>query len=67
MQPMPVGLKQQHLSRWLKEIVFTDVRYTNRQISSIAGISLGTLHTIQKRDLKMKKICARWITHLQTD
>lgn len=51
----------------VKEIVNTDARYTTRQIASIVGISLGAAHTILKRDLKMRKICARWIPHLPTD
>ena len=51
----------------VKEIVATDARYTTRQIASMVGISLGAAHTILKRDLKMRKICARWIPHLLTD
>jgi histone-lysine N-methyltransferase SETMAR len=51
----------------LKEIVNTDAGYTIREIASIVGILLGATHAILKRDMKMKKICARWIPYLLTD
>jgi hypothetical protein len=38
----------------VKEIVNTDERYTTRQITSIVGNSLGAVHTILKRYLKMR-------------
>ena len=45
----------------VKEIIATDTRYTARQKASMAGLSLGAAHTILKRNLKMRKICAKWI------
>ena len=51
----------------VKRIVTSDARYTTRQIASMVGISLGAAHAILKHNLKMRKICARWIPHLLTN
>ena len=51
----------------VKQIVTSDARYTTRQIASMVGISFGAAHAILKHNLKMRKICARWIPHLSTN
>jgi hypothetical protein len=43
----------------VQEIVKTDARYTIRQISCAVGISLGTVYTILKRDLKSERSVLR--------
>ena len=47
-------------------LVATDARFTTTHIAKCVGISLGAAHTIPKRDLKMRRISARWIPHLVT-
>ena len=44
----------------------TDARFSTRHIAKCVGISVGAAHTILRRDLKMRKISARWIPHLVT-
>ena len=41
-------------------------RFTIRHIAKCVGISVGAVHTILRRDLKMRRISARWIPHLVT-
>ena len=47
-------------------LVATDARFTTRHIAKCVGISVGAAHTILRRDLKMRRINARWIPHLIT-
>ena len=47
-------------------LVATDARFTTRHIVKCVGISVGAAHTILRRDLKMGRICARWIPHFVT-
>ena len=48
-------------------LVATDARFTTRHIAKYVGISVGAAHTILRRDLKMRRISARWIPHLVTE
>ena len=50
----------------VKNLVATDARFTTRHIAKCVGISVGAAHTVLRRDLKMRKISARWILHLVT-
>lgn len=50
----------------VKKMVANDARFSVKHIARCVGISTGAVHTILKRDLKMKRICARWIPHLLT-
>lgn len=43
--------------------VASDARYTTSQIANVVGISLGAAHTVLELNMKMSKICARWISH----
>ena len=45
-------------------LVATDDRFTTRHIAKCVGISVGAAHTIVRRDVKMRRISARWIPHL---
>ena len=45
-------------------LVATDARFTTRHIAKCVGISVEAAHTILRRDLKMRRISARWIPHL---
>ena len=45
-------------------LVATDARFTTRHIANCVGISVEAAHTIFRRDLKMRRISARWIPHL---
>ena len=47
-------------------MVATDARFTTRHIAKCSGISVGAGHTIIRRDLKMRRISARWIPYLVT-
>ena len=47
-------------------LVATDARFTTRHIAKCVGNSIGAAYTILKRDLKMRRISARWIPHLVT-
>lgn len=41
-----------------------DRRVTVRELVRLTGISHGTVETILKQELHLKKVCARWIPHL---
>ena len=47
-------------------LVATDAIFKNRHIAKCVSISVGTAHKILRRDLKMRRISARWIPHLVT-
>lgn len=49
------------------EIVKSDARLTIEQISKSVGMSAASVFRILKRDLKMRRIAARWIPHLLTE
>ena len=57
---------QQKIVEKVTNLVATDARFTTTHIAKCVGISLGAAHTIPKRDLKMRRISARWIHHLVT-
>ena len=50
----------------VKQMVSKDARFTTRHIAQSVGISVGAAHTILRRNLKMRRISARWIPHLLT-
>ena len=51
----------------VREIVSTDTRFTVREIARKVGISIGAVHSILRKHLKMNKISGRWIPHLLTE
>ena len=50
----------------VKKMVANDARFSVKHIARCVCISTGAVHTILNRDLKMKRICARWVPHLLT-
>ena len=38
-----------------------------KDIASCTGISEGSVQTILKKHLDLRKVCARWVPHLLTD
>ena len=56
----------QKLVEKVTNLVATEARFTTMHIAKCVGISVGAAHTILRRDLKMKRISARWIPHLLT-
>ena len=48
-------------------VVKSDAKLNTHQIASIVGISAASVFRILKRNLKMRRITARWIPHLLSD
>ena len=51
----------------VKIVVEQDARFTVKDIASCTGISEGSVQTILKKRLDLRKICARWVSHLLTE
>ena len=51
----------------LKIVVKQDARLSVKDIGSCTGISEGSVQTILKKRLNLRKGCARWIPHLLTE
>ena len=51
----------------VKIVVEQDVRLSVRDIASCTGISEGSVQTILKKCLDLRKVCARWVPHLLTE
>lgn len=51
----------------ITDIISHDGRLTIKQITNIVGISSGTIFTILKKHLGLRKVSARWIPHLLTE
>ena len=62
----PKNATSQKLVEKVTTLVATDARFTTRPIAKCVGISVGAAHTILRRDLRMRRISARWIPHLVT-
>ena len=50
----------------VQSIVQQDSRYTVEEISDLSGLKSSYAFTSLKENLKLQKICARWIPHLLT-
>ena len=50
----------------VKIVVKHDVRLSVKDIASCTGISEGSVQTILKKHLDLRKVCARWVPHLLT-
>ena len=46
------------------QLVEQDARLSVKDIASCTGISKGSVQTILKKRLDMRKVCARWVPHL---
>ena len=50
----------------VKNVVKQDARLSVKDIASCTGISEGSVQTILKKRLNLRKVCARWVPHLLT-
>ena len=48
-------------------MVEQDERFSVKDIASCTGISEGSVQTILKKRLDLRKVCARWVPHLLTE
>ena len=51
----------------VKIVVKQDARLSVKDIASCTGISEGSVQTILKKRLDLRKVCARWVPHLLTE
>ena len=51
----------------VKIVVEQDVRLSVKDIARCTGISEGSVQTILKKRLDLRKVCARWVPHLLTE
>ena len=51
----------------VKIVVEQDARLSVKYIASCTGISEGSVQTILKKRLDLRKVCARWVPHLLTE
>ena len=51
----------------VKIVVEQDARLSVKDIASCTGISEGSVQTILKKRLDLRKVCTRWVPHLLTE
>ena len=51
----------------VKIVVEQDARLSVKDIASCTGTSEGSVQTILKKRLDLRKVCARWVPHLLTE
>ena len=51
----------------VKIVVEQDERLSVKEIANCTGISEGSVQTILKKRLDLRKVCARWVPHLLTE
>ena len=51
----------------VKIVVEQDARLSVKDIANCTGISEGSMQTILKKCLDLRKVCARWVPHLLTE
>ena len=51
----------------VKIVVKQDAQLSVKDIASCTGISEGSVKTILKKRLDLRKVCARWVPHLLTE
>ena len=51
----------------VKIVVKQDARLSVKDITSCTGISEGSVQTILKKHLDLRRVCARWVPHLLTE
>ena len=51
----------------VKTLVEQDARLSVKDIASCTGISEGSVQTILKKRLDLRKVCTRWVPHLITE
>ena len=51
----------------VKIVVEQDARLSVKDIASCTGTSEGSVQTILKKRLDLRKVCAKWVPHLLTE
>ena len=51
----------------IKIVVEQDARLSVKDIASCTGITEGSVQTILKKRLDLRKVCSRWVTRLLTE
>ena len=51
----------------VKIVIEQDARLSVKDIACCTGISEGSVQTILKKRLDLRKVCARWVPHLLTE
>ena len=51
----------------VKIVIEQDARLSVKDLASCTGISEGSVQTILKKRLDLRKVCARWVPHLLTE
>ena len=62
----PVSATSENDVATVQSIVQQDSRYTVEKISDLSDLRSSYAFTILKGQLKLQKVCARWIPHLLT-
>jgi histone-lysine N-methyltransferase SETMAR len=60
-EPPPCTSRSEDMIALVEQMFMEDCRLTVRQITTNAGISVGSVHTILHDDLKLRKVSARWV------
>ena len=63
----PCSATSNNMVKKVCDVVKSEARLTVNQIADIVGISVASVFRIIKRNLKMRRITARWIPHLLSD
>ena len=66
MIPILEGLTKANIAA-VKIVVEQDARLSVKYIASCTGISEGSVQTILKKRLDLRKVCARWVPHFLTE
>ncbi len=51
----------------MRELVKADRRLSVRDLASMTGLSIGTVHAILSEDVKMSWICAKFVAKILSD
>ena len=51
----------------VKIVIEQDAQLSVKDIASCTGISEGSVQTILKKHLDLRKVCVRWVPHLLTE
>ena len=57
---------EEHIAA-VRRMIDEDRHTTISLISDKLGLSIGSIHTIIHGDLRMRKVCSRWVPHLLPD
>ena len=66
-EPRPCTSRSDNMIARVEKIVLEDRRFSIEDIASIVDISVGSVHSILRDDLKMRKVSSRWVPRMLTD